>query len=106
MLQCCSRAPNDDPTLIEPYRYRADGAWLAVAFSNTTSFTKSGGVVGGGAEVHLCSKWTAKVEYLYMDLGSISDTLVVTGFGASATLTTNSKIHDNIIRAGLNYKID
>ena len=86
------------------------GIGVGGAFSNTTSFTKSGAVIGGGTEVHLGGQWTAKVEYLYMDLGGISDTLVITGLGVgvggTATLTTNSKIHDNIIRAGLNFKIN
>lgn len=75
------------------------------AFSNTTHFNKGGGVIGAGTEVHLGSQWTAKFEYLYMTLGSISDTLVPTGFGG-VTLTTNSKIRDNIIRAGLNFKLN
>lgn len=83
------------------------GSGTAVALSNTTSFTKSGGVIGGGTEVHLGGQWTAKFEYLYMDLGSISDTLVApASLGGGFTLTTNSKIRDNIVRAGLNFKIN
>jgi outer membrane immunogenic protein len=79
------------------------------ALSNTTSITKSGGVFGGGVEVHLGGQWTAKAEYLYMDLGNINDTLGITGLGLggpAAALTTNSKIQDNIVRAGLNFKIN
>ena len=65
-----------------------------LAASETTSFTKGGGVIGGGTEVHLGGQWTAKFEYLYMDLGSISDTLVANGIAGGAVpaaLTTNSK---------------
>ena len=77
------------------------------AFSNTTSFTKSGGVFGGGVEVHLGGQWTAKAEYLFMDLGNINDSLAISlPGGPSASLTTNSKIQDNIVRAGLNFKIN
>jgi outer membrane immunogenic protein len=79
----------------------------ATAFSNTTGFTKSGWVFGGGTEVRIAGPWTAKFEYLYMDLGSISDTLpFTTGAGVPGTLTTNSHIHDNIVRAGLNYEFN
>jgi outer membrane immunogenic protein len=75
------------------------------AASNTTSFSQGGAVVGGGAELHLAGPWTAKVEYLFMDLGSISDTLVLTP-PASGTLTTNSTIYDHVVRVGLNYKFN
>ncbi len=76
--------------------------------SNTTSFTKSGWVFGGGTELRIAGPWTAKFEYLYMDLGSITDTLVLpaAAFGPGVTLSTTSSIHDHIIRAGLNYKFD
>jgi outer membrane immunogenic protein len=64
-------------------------------------------VFGGGTEVRIAGPWTAKFEYLYMDLGSISDTLpFTTGAGAPVTLTTNSHIYDNIVRAGLNYEFN
>jgi outer membrane immunogenic protein len=79
------------------------------AASNTTSFTKTGGAFGGGVEVHLGGQWTAKAEYLYMDLGNINDTLNIPGGlggGPAVALTTNSKVQDNIVRAGLNFKIN
>jgi outer membrane immunogenic protein len=85
------------------------GAGLpAFAQSGTTSFTRAGWVVGGGAEVRISGPWSAKFEYLYMDLGGISDTLTVTalGVGATAALTTNSEIHDHIIRVGVNYRLN
>ena len=59
-----------------------------------------GWTVGGGIEAALWSGWTAKAEYLYLDLGSISTTLNVTG---PATLVTTSNIHDHIVRIGANY---
>jgi outer membrane immunogenic protein len=52
-------------------------------------------------ETHLWGGWTAKAEYLYMDLGSISDTFTVAGSG---TFSTTSNFRDHITRAGLNYK--
>jgi outer membrane immunogenic protein len=94
------------------------GAWAGIdattaisetgvlSLSNTTSFIKSGWVVGGGAEVRIAGPWTAKVEYLYMDLGGISDTLAVPAALGAGSITTNSWIHDNIIRAGFNYNFN
>lgn len=54
--------------------------------------TKAGWTLGGGVEARIAGPWTAKVEYLYVDLGdggSIG--------GARPDFTTN------IVRAGLNY---
>jgi outer membrane immunogenic protein len=77
---------------------------IALSFSNTSHFTKSGWVLGGGTEVPIIGPWSAKVEYLYMDLGSITDTFSI--LGLNAKLTANSSVHDNIVRAGLNYKLN
>ena len=72
---------------------------------------KQPGTAGVGAEVALAGNWTAKFEYLYMDLGSLFDTdcaypppqiVSVTG---GQTLTNTSFI-DNIFRVGLNYKFN
>jgi outer membrane immunogenic protein len=72
----------------------------------TTSDNKFGWVVGAGMESSLGGNWTAKVEYLYMDLGSM--TTVLSGNagagGGPFTATVTSNIHDNIVRAGLNYR--
>jgi outer membrane immunogenic protein len=54
--------------------------------------TKAGWTVGGGLEANLYGPWSAKVEYLYVDLGSGAPVA-----GSSADFKTN------IIRAGLNY---
>jgi outer membrane immunogenic protein len=65
-----------------------------------------------GAEVEgRCGqgKWTAKIEYLYVDLGNVSGsftTPIVAPSGAFLTSSYNSHITDNILRVGLNYKLD
>jgi outer membrane immunogenic protein len=54
-------------------------------------------------------KWTAKIEYLYVDLGNVSGsftTPIVAPSGAFLTSSYNSHITDNILRVGLNYKLD
>jgi outer membrane immunogenic protein len=93
------------------------GAWAKInsdystsgfGASDSASFTdtKVGFAVGAGVETHLAGNWTAKLEYLYMDLGTITNTFATpTSFGAGSSLTVDSKIRDNIIRVGLNYKL-
>jgi opacity protein-like surface antigen len=45
--------------------------------------------------------WTAKLEYLYIDFGSITDALV--GIAPVTPIATRSHVTDNIVRVGLNY---
>lgn len=62
----------------------------------------TGWTVGGGIESPiewLGKNWTLKSEYLYVDLGSVDDNVVL----ASTVFTLNSKIREHIFRAGINY---
>ena len=72
------------------------------AFSN--SKTNVGWTVGAGVEgaIPNTREWTWKIEYLYLDLGSISGTGVETDFGT--TYSWSAKFTNNIIRAGINYR--
>jgi outer membrane immunogenic protein len=67
-----------------------------------------GWTVGGGAEAAMGGGWSARVEYLYLDLGRVSGvfTSAVAAPGAASTLvgSLNSHVTDSIVRAGLNYK--
>ena len=56
-------------------------------------------VVGAGVEAQIWDRWTGRLEYLYLDSGSISDSLAVPG----GTLAVSKNVHDNVIRTGLNY---
>jgi outer membrane immunogenic protein len=71
----------------------------AAASSNVT---RAGWTVGGGAEWVISGPWTAKLEYLRVDLGTITNTFV--GAGAIPTVATNSRVTDNIVRVGVNYR--
>jgi outer membrane immunogenic protein len=71
----------------------------ATASANTT---RAGWTVGGGAEWVISGPWTAKVEYLYVDLGNVGNTF--TGLGAFTPAVTSSHVTDNIVRVGLNYR--
>jgi outer membrane immunogenic protein len=63
---------------------------------------KSGWTAGGGIETALSERWTAKAEYLYLDLGRVTHAMpdVVGGNGQFSTT-----IRDHLFRVGLNYKI-
>jgi outer membrane immunogenic protein len=57
-----------------------------------------GWTVGGGLEYAFLGNWSAKLEYLYVDLGSFD-----AGFVAPFA-STDVTFKENIVRAGLNYK--
>ena len=67
----------------------------------STDTTKFGWTIGGGGEWAFRPGWRAKIEYLYMDLGSTSTTANLVSPAVGATL--NSRLTDNIIRLGINY---
>jgi outer membrane immunogenic protein len=69
------------------------GVKTSVAGFGDSSTTKAGWTLGGGVEFAVAGPWTAKVEYLYVDLGRTSSVL-----GSDASFRTN------IVRAGLNYR--
>jgi len=65
-----------------------------------TSSDKGGWTLGAGLEASLALNWTAKVEYLYVDLGTFNCGLNC----GSGLATDNVSFHTNILRAGVNYK--
>jgi outer membrane immunogenic protein len=67
----------------------------------TSDRLRGGWTVGSGVEVAVSGNWTAKIEYLYVDLGNRADTFVLGGFPQ----TLDTEIRENIFRAGLNYRI-
>jgi outer membrane immunogenic protein len=62
------------------------------------SATNTGWTVGGGIEFALPGNWTAKAEYLHVDLGDLN---CGTNCGGLPNDTVSK--HDDIVRAGLNY---
>jgi iron complex outermembrane receptor protein len=67
--------------------------------------TKAGWTVGAGIEGRLVDNWTAKVEYLYLDLGTVT-TIPAPVPNSTTAVAFNSRITDNILRVGINYKFD
>jgi outer membrane immunogenic protein len=81
----------------------------------TTSHTQSGWTAGGGIEWAFADNWTAKVEYLYVNLGNTSvncvnavctaaSSLSVTGVPPGPAIPVSIGLTENLIRAGVNYK--
>ena len=76
-------------------------------FPGSVNKIKSGWTAGAGAEWMFARNWSAKLEYLYVDLGASS----VTATELHGTGSTNSrfavgytwKTQDHIVRAGVNY---
>jgi outer membrane immunogenic protein len=73
-----------------------------VAASSSSSSTNAGWTVGAGIEGKFNRNWSARLEYLYMDLGN---------FGGSASLVPfapiganySSDVTDHVLRAAINY---
>jgi outer membrane immunogenic protein len=69
------------------------------------SSSQFGEIDAGGIETRLFGNWTAKAEYLHLDLGSTTNSLAVTEL-LYTSFSVRSSFRDDIFRAGLNYKVD
>src|ERR1700730_904423 len=67
-------------------------------FAGATN-TSAGWTAGAGLEVGLTGNWSAKAEYLYVDLGKFN-----CGTACNGLPTDNVSMHDNVVRAGVNYR--
>lgn len=67
------------------------------------STTQIGWTAGAGIEAAFARNWTARIEYLYVDLGNMS-----CGAGNCSSLvsptTTTVSLTENVVRAGIDYK--
>jgi outer membrane immunogenic protein len=76
---------------------------LTAGVTNDFSHTRAGWTAGAGIEhafTWLGPNWTAKAEYLYVDLGSMTDSYS-DGF-ETRIFTTHAQ--DHVFRSGLNYR--
>ena len=73
----------------------AVGSFVA---TDNRSQTRGGWTLGGGVEVELVAGWSAKIEYLYVDLGSRTTTYLLT-----PPISSVSRLNANVITAGVNY---
>ena len=73
----------------------AVGSFVA---TDNRSQTRGGWTLGGGVEVELMAGWSAKIEYLYVDLGSRTTTYL-----SNPPISDVSRFTANVITAGMNY---
>ena len=87
--------------------------------STAVSHTKMGWTIGTGIETKLWGNWSAKLEYLYVDLGTITDGFGIApnlaylaqfggaafAAGSAGGVAISSHVTDHIVRVGVNYKI-
>ncbi|PDT92095.1 hypothetical protein CO669_02165 [Bradyrhizobium sp. Y36] len=72
----------------------AFGELRAQTFGWSESHTTAGWTIGAGAEVGLAPNWSAKLEYLYIDLSTSQFAITGVSNGYSAS----------VVRAGVNYR--
>ncbi|WP_431204267.1 outer membrane protein [Bradyrhizobium betae] len=83
------------------------GTFTPVAASFSSSTTKVGWSAGAGIEGAFADNWSARLEYLYVDLGTVSGSLttpVIALSGAPLAVGYRSHVTDNILRFGVNYR--
>jgi outer membrane immunogenic protein len=80
-------------------------------FSNavgSASSWRGGWTAGVGVEYAFAPHWSAKAEYLYYDLGTISYNSSSTGYAPmpfnTTGVTSTADFKGNIVRGGINYK--
>lgn len=81
--------------------FAANQLATAVAWNNDS--VNWGWVVGAGLEARLGGNWTGKIEGLYMDLGRVSGTPILTTSNPPLRFNYSSSVTDVVLRAGLNY---
>ena len=80
--------------------------------SASNSSTRVGWTIGVGGEYAFSQNWSAKVEYLYYDLGRAAQNFAHTAFAISGqpfftnAVVTRTKFSGHIVRAGLNYRFN
>lgn len=86
------------------------GALAGATWSGSNSKTRAGWTLGAGAEYAITNNWTARLEYLYYDLGKAS--VAARGLNAAGSAldagglypVVQQKNRGSIVRVGLNYK--
>jgi outer membrane immunogenic protein len=95
------------------YLQNENDAPFLTSFGNANQATAEvfGPVVGGGVEWKWTANWSIKAECLYADFGNVTvntqliqRNLVLGGIQGTATANSNTHLHDNIARVGVNYR--
>ena len=74
--------------------------WAGLSPPGTFDISNNfGWTVGGGLEAIITQNWTAKVEYLYVNLGS-----GVCPVNCGLAVPINVPLNENLVRVGVNYR--
>jgi outer membrane immunogenic protein len=87
--------------------YLNNGLVFGTVISQTLDVAaiKTGWTAGGGIEAALAGGWSAKFEYLYVDLGSLTGSFTTDfGLGFTTVNTVSVSVREHIARVGLNYR--
>ena len=71
-------------------------------FKDSVSKTHSGWTVGGGLEYAFAPNWSAKAEYLYVNLNR--EPYLDIAIPGAAPLTVNARHDFHLLRLGVNYR--
>jgi outer membrane immunogenic protein len=68
------------------------------------SSSKAGWTAGAGIEAALSDNWTARIEYLYVDLQNGTCNTANCGFDTAGVANDSVKLTESLIRLGVDYK--
>jgi outer membrane immunogenic protein len=74
------------------------------AINGSADQVRAGWTAGAGVEWAFARQWTAKLEYLYVDLATASD--VAVGPVTGAVIDHDHSLTENIVRVGANFRFD
>jgi outer membrane immunogenic protein len=77
---------------------------VALTSVASTSDTRFGWTVGAAVEGKITNNWSARLEYLYMDLGDFGAGPFTLLPGSTIGANASSKFRDHILRASINYQ--
>jgi outer membrane immunogenic protein len=73
-------------------------------YAGSVNTSKVGWTVGAGVEGVISGNWTAKLEYLYVDLGSVSTVgPAIAPVNPLYSVGYQARFTENIVRVGVNY---
>lgn len=73
--------------------------------SSSSQKWMAGWTAGAGWEWAFEKKWSAKLEYLYYDLGKLENRLIPENGSVGITFGSSTKVSGSVVRFGVNYKL-
>ena len=92
----------------DPFGFPANHLPASVGGLNFSN-TQTGWTIGGGVEWKFFQNWSAKLEYLYYNLGTVNQKFALFAPDTNSNLNAifagqvRARIDGNIVRAGVNY---